>query len=479
MADTKMLHTKAEVVGKGIEADEGVINAIVGSSSVLDRLGDVIDQAGWQFQDYKKNNPVILWGHNVREDRPPIGKAIKVWLQDKGKKGSKLMFKVKFDLQDNFAKEIYRKIKDGFINAVSVGFKPLEWEELDADNPYGGRRYVKQELLELSFVPVPANPEALIALKGMKDKRFAPVKIEDLYDSKEDKAVKDTEEKVPETTEDNQPNDEPSEKPEEEVTEEKIEIEKIKLEEDEVVPDEESPLDTSETTDTVVPEEKPEEEPEKVTEPEKVVEEEPKVEPEKSPAKAKNTISFKDLGIVPDSSPWDGPGEKAKAEVSDLKLMCAWYDSEKADVKSSYKLPHHEAEGHKCVWRGVAAAMAALLGARGGAEIPESDRKSVYKHLKKHYKQFDKDIPKFKAVKDQVLAGFDEEIHALILDRGDRYTVRLIKKVLKRQTKVKAVKVEQVNTGYTPEQVKSALKVIDLALSKVLVSSLERGENKG
>ena len=79
-----------------------------------------------------------------------------------------------------------------------------------------------------------------------------------------------------------------------------------------------------------------------------------------------------------------------KAEVDHLKKMCTWFNSEKPDLKSSYKLPHHKAEGHKAVWRGVAASMAALLGARGGVKIPEEDRKGVYNHLKKHYKQFDK-----------------------------------------------------------------------------------------
>ena len=45
------------------------------------------------------------------------------------------------------------------------------------------------------------------------------------------------------------------------------------------------------------------------------------------------------------------------------------------------------------VWRGVAAAMAALRGARGGVEIPRSDYDAVYRHLARHYRQFDKELP--------------------------------------------------------------------------------------
>jgi HK97 family phage prohead protease len=178
----QMLHTKALVVKENISEQNGVIDAVVGSTNVLDRMGDIIDQNGWDLKDYK-SNPVILWGHNVREEKPPIGKAVKVWIENKGKSSARLMFKVQFDLLDQFAAEIFRKIKDGFLNTVSVGFLPIEWEELDPDNWFGGIKYSKQQLLELSFVPVPANPQALVGLRSFaeKDKRFAPEEEKTLY----------------------------------------------------------------------------------------------------------------------------------------------------------------------------------------------------------------------------------------------------------------------------------------------------------
>jgi len=44
----------------------------------------------------------------------------------------------------------------------------------------------------------------------------------------------------------------------------------------------------------------------------------------------------------------------------------------------------------------VAAAMAALLGARGGVELPAEDRRKVYNHLAQHYRQFEREPPTFR-----------------------------------------------------------------------------------
>ena len=110
----------------------------------------------------------------------------------------------------------------------------------------------------------------------------------------------------------------------------------------------------------------------------------------------KGVIPYKDLGAAAEATDWDAGAEVKAATVEELKLMCAWYDAEAADAKGSYKLPHHRQSDKKAVWKGVAAAMAVLLGARGGADIPDADRKSVYDHLAKHYAQWDKEPPEFR-----------------------------------------------------------------------------------
>ena len=111
---------------------------------------------------------------------------------------------------------------------------------------------------------------------------------------------------------------------------------------------------------------------------------------------SKAVIPFKKYDLDPEESEWEGPAERKEADTDDLLLMSTWYDAENPDAKSSYKLPHHRAEGHNTVWRGVAAAMVALLGGRGGVDIPDEDRRSTYGHLERHYREFDKPAPDFK-----------------------------------------------------------------------------------
>jgi hypothetical protein len=54
---------------------------------------------------------------------------------------------------------IYRMLAGGFLNATSVGFQPVEWTY---NEDHGGYDFIRNELLEHSVVPVPANPEALM-----------------------------------------------------------------------------------------------------------------------------------------------------------------------------------------------------------------------------------------------------------------------------------------------------------------------------
>jgi HK97 family phage prohead protease len=131
--------------------------SFVASSATPDRYGDIIDVKGWVLDNYKRNNVILL---NHDSNQLPIARG-HVYVRN-----DKLIVDVEFDKEDQRAAEVERKVKAGFMNAVSVGFRPLESKsrsELPTDNKYYGQRgmyYSKAELLEVSIVTIPANGEA-------------------------------------------------------------------------------------------------------------------------------------------------------------------------------------------------------------------------------------------------------------------------------------------------------------------------------
>lgn len=136
---------------------------IIGSTSAVDRDGESIDPKGWNLKNYK-NNPIILPAHDYRQ--PAIGRAKRIRLQD-----GKLTFRIEFPPEGaNPVADVYRKLyKGGFMTASSVGFIPEDWTEGDGKKGSPARTYTKAELLELSLVSVPSNPEALATQRGIKE----------------------------------------------------------------------------------------------------------------------------------------------------------------------------------------------------------------------------------------------------------------------------------------------------------------------
>jgi hypothetical protein len=127
--------------------------------------------------------------------------------------------------------------------------------------------------------------------------------------------------------------------------------------------------------------------------------------------------SFANLSLADDDVSWNWDWAKDADAIikkygwKGLAEACAYVDreydaKEKEDglpkAKAAYSLPMAKIiDGKlKLVWNGVRAAMAALMGARGGVKLKADAKKKAYNKIVEAYKRFKKEPPEFKGGED-------------------------------------------------------------------------------
>jgi len=155
-------HGRAAGAGVQIAANVRAVNeklrmaSFVFSNGAVDRAGDRIDPAGWVLSDFRRN-PVALFAHDSKA--LPIGRARNVRVGENSLLGDIEFADAEISI---FADQCWRMVKGGFMPAVSVGFAPLDWSWARDPARPGGLDFKRQALLEISCVPVPAHPGALL-----------------------------------------------------------------------------------------------------------------------------------------------------------------------------------------------------------------------------------------------------------------------------------------------------------------------------
>ena len=157
-ADTREPHVRGMTEALTDISDEERTASFVASDETVDRYGDVVSVDGWDLTNFRRN-PVFLWMHSQWQ---PIGRVTKI-----GVEGDKLLATVKFygKGDSKTADDLWTLVKKRHLRAVSVGFTVKSDDDIapirDEDDRVTGFRFLRQELLELSLVSVPANPNAL------------------------------------------------------------------------------------------------------------------------------------------------------------------------------------------------------------------------------------------------------------------------------------------------------------------------------
>jgi len=353
------------------------------TATQVDRDGDVVVAAGVRVDSYLRN-PIVLFSHMPFF---PVANTTQLIMRP-----TEIEAEIEFFSREEseLAHRLFLLYSRGKMKAASIGFLPINVDDKPILDGQTGRTFLETELLEFSLVAVPSLREALSTENMLPAYKmlFGPLTEEMLNDPTG--AFLDVEDRR--------------------VSDPPIEGHIIDL-------------------DAVLAEEKT------------VV-----------PFSIHGSLSLQNV-----DKPWDGGRQVAawrkavggpsveKMDFRRFAQMFAWRDADAVSGKklSGFKLPHHEAievEGKLAHhFRGTVASMGVLLGARGGVDIPDNERRGVYNHLAAEYKAFDRDPPAFSSKKEFDIVAFvlqhikeivtpyaelDEAIGIVIVDESDE-TVKI------------------------------------------------------
>jgi hypothetical protein len=117
-----------------------------------------------------------------------------------------------------------------------------------------------------------------------------------------------------------------------------------------------------------------------------------------------SVTAFQDLPLADRDREWDGGAAEKRvrkwAKATDepnqeYRDAHVWYDAEKKDNYTAYKLLIADVVNGKLVAvpRGVMAAGAVMQGSRGGVDVPKADIDRIKSHLAKYYRKMDDTPP--------------------------------------------------------------------------------------
>lgn len=332
------------------------------STDMIDRHQSIVVQKGINFRNF---GGAFLWGHDSfkgmfgggPEIKNQLGKVVsrkRSTFMRGNKRAEATDVDVKFSTVNPFAVMAEGMVREGVLGTVSIAFIPdQDHIRTEVIKKKEIRIFDKVELLEISLVPVPSNPEAVALVRSMSQGLG-----EEILEIPEGTVQRRTDENGDWFWVENQWHHR--------------------------IPKELRPMD--------------------------------------------DILGIKDKGIVPanvsttkaaESTKWSAPtlSDFTSKSWTDLtsrerrRIMGHFAWSPSSDTEqfgfSDMKLPHHQASNAAIVLRGVNAAMGALLGARGGVNIPGADRRKVYSHLAAHIRSFNRVPPPFRSVGDPPPDGAD------------------------------------------------------------------------
>ena len=153
---------------KVLDLEAGRVSAVV-STEAEDRDKDILRVAGWKLENFLKH-PVLLSSHDYRSLLSVIGEWESMEIKDRPKR---LQGVARYYIGDGNAEADWAfKLAQRGRAAFSVGFIPnmdTAKERDGGDSWFGNWEFNDQELLEVSQVTIPSNPEGLQQLKSLME----------------------------------------------------------------------------------------------------------------------------------------------------------------------------------------------------------------------------------------------------------------------------------------------------------------------
>lgn len=149
------------------------VGTFILTDSSLDRHSERVLVEGVNFSEFKMN-PVMFYNHHRSSGWDgdsakllPIGRWDNIRVDEE-----QLLADAFIDYSDTFASQVGEKVKNGVLNAASIGFRALAYSDADDDKVEGqrGLTITKSLLMEASIVDIPANPSAMVVSKDLRQK---------------------------------------------------------------------------------------------------------------------------------------------------------------------------------------------------------------------------------------------------------------------------------------------------------------------
>jgi len=164
-ADSGFVESQPFLFVKSIDKSKRQITALA-SSGTIDRDDEIIEPEAFRkmLPRYMKN-PVVITSHQHRlqtGNSSVIGNVVKAWIDQQG-----LWVIIEFAAATSLGEEYWQLYSQKIQRAFSIGFIPIE-HTYEARDGKRVRVHTVVELLEISCVAVPSNPDALSRSKRRK-----------------------------------------------------------------------------------------------------------------------------------------------------------------------------------------------------------------------------------------------------------------------------------------------------------------------